>query len=105
MIIIIESLAIENTQYDYEKVKSLNYLELIYIHLFKTFQQQISGRNKYKREKFHAADENQLPSERSRTYILTMLPADKGDHVFNGEGEQEWEIQGNTNIKFAIYGM
>jgi hypothetical protein len=34
-----------------------------------------------------------------------MLPVDKGDHVFNGEGEQEWEIQDTTNIKFAIYGM
>ncbi len=33
-----------------------------------------------------------------------MLPVEKGDHVFNGEGEQEWEIQGNTNINFAIYG-
>jgi hypothetical protein len=34
-----------------------------------------------------------------------MLPVDKGDHVFNVEGEQEWEIQSNTGIKFAIYGM
>ena len=33
-----------------------------------------------------------------------MLPVEKGDHVFNGKGEQEWEIQGNTNVNFAIYG-
>lgn len=33
-----------------------------------------------------------------------MVPVEKGDHVFNGEGEQEWEIQGNSDIDFAIYG-
>lgn len=33
-----------------------------------------------------------------------MVPVEKGDHVFNGEGEQEWEIEGNSDIDFAIYG-
>ncbi len=70
----------------------------------KTSRRQILGINKRTEEKFHTADEHQLPSN-SRTYLLTMLPVDKGHHVFNGEGEQEWEIQGNTDIKFAIYGM
>jgi hypothetical protein len=34
-----------------------------------------------------------------------MFPVAKGHHVFNGEGQQEWEIQRDTTIQFAIYGM
>lgn len=69
--------------------------------LTQTSRRQILG----SKERFHTADEHDLPSEHSRTFLLTMLPVDKGDHVFNGEGEQEWEIQKDTTIKFAIYGM
>ncbi|CAF1141906.1 unnamed protein product [Rotaria sordida] len=70
----------------------------------KTSRRHVVMMNGSKKEKFHTADEHKLPSERSRTYLLTMLPVAKGDYVFNGEGEREWEIQGNTNAEFAIYG-
>ena len=60
--------------------------------------------NAKKNVEFHQADQHELPSERSATYILTMLPVAKGDHVFNGQGEQEWEIQRDTSVLFAIYG-
>ena len=33
-----------------------------------------------------------------------MLPVHKGDHIFNSGGEQEWEIQRDTDTQFAIYG-
>jgi len=58
-----------------------------------------------KEEKFHKADKDQLPSARTQTYLLTMLPDAKGDHLFNSGGKQEWEIQRNTDTIFAIYGM
>lgn len=60
--------------------------------------------NAKKNVEFHQADQHELPSERSATYILTMLPVAKGNHVFNGQGEQEWEIQRDTSVLFAIYG-
>ena len=56
------------------------------------------------KKEFHSPDRNELPSARSKTYLLTMLPVAQGDHVFNSGGEQEWEIQRNTDTKFAIYG-
>ena len=55
-------------------------------------------------EKFHKADKDQLPSQRSPTYLLTMLPVAQGDHVFNSDGQQEWEIKRDSDTKFAIYG-
>ena len=58
-----------------------------------------------KKETFHKADKDQLPAKHTETYILTMLPQAKGDTVFNRDGEQEWEIQKNTDTIFAIYGM
>jgi hypothetical protein len=39
-----------------------------------------------------------------RTYVLTMLPLAKGEHVFNANGEQEWQIQQDTDVHFAVYG-
>jgi hypothetical protein len=33
-----------------------------------------------------------------------MLPEAKGDQVFNSGGQQEWQIQKNTDTTFAIYG-
>ena len=56
------------------------------------------------KKEFHSPDRNELPSTRTKTYLLTMLPVAQGDHVFNSGGEQEWEIQRNTDVKFAIYG-
>ncbi len=56
-----------------------------------------------KEEKFHKPDKDQLPPS-TKTYILTMLPEAGGDHVFNSGGKQEWEVQGNTDTTFAIYG-
>ncbi|CAF2869983.1 unnamed protein product [Rotaria sp. Silwood2] len=88
MIMNIETISIFNTLNDNQK----------------TSRRQVLMMNGSKKEKFHAADKHQLPSERSRTYLLTMLPVTKGDYVFNGDGEQEWEIQGNTNAEFIIYG-
>lgn len=57
------------------------------------------------KEKFHTADEHDLPAEHSKTYLLTMLPVDKGNHIFNHYGEQEWTIQKDTVIRFAVYGI
>jgi hypothetical protein len=34
-----------------------------------------------------------------------MFPLATGNHIFNGHGEQEWQIQRDTDITFAIYGM
>ncbi|CAF0973748.1 unnamed protein product [Rotaria sp. Silwood1] len=70
----------------------------------KTSRRQALMTDGSKKEEFHTADQHQLPSERSQTYLLTMLPVAKGDYVFNGEGDQEWEIQGNTDAQFTIYG-
>ena len=74
--------------------------------LWKVFQRQIQSKplKKKSQPKFHTADKDQLPSNRSRTYLLTMLPVHKGDHIFNSGGEQEWEIQRDTDTQFAIYG-
>jgi hypothetical protein len=33
-----------------------------------------------------------------------MVPVEKGDHIFNGKGEQEWEVQASTDTNFAIFG-
>lgn len=60
--------------------------------------------NKTGKEKFYTADKYPLQSERSKTYLLTMLPVSKGDYIFNAEGDQEWQIQRNSETKFAIYG-
>lgn len=62
-------------------------------------------KNESKNEKFSSPDKHQSPSKRTETYLLTMLPAAKGNYVFSGDGEQEWEIQRYTDTKFAIYGM
>ena len=72
----------------------------------KVFRKQIRSKpvKKKTEQKFHTADKDQLPSNRSRTYLLTMLPVHKGDHMFNSGGEQEWEIQRDKATQFAIYG-
>ncbi|CAF0803215.1 unnamed protein product [Adineta ricciae] len=62
------------------------------------------NRTAQSKKEFHSPDRNELPSIRAKTYLLTMLPVAQGDHVFNSGGEQEWEIQRNTDVKFAIYG-
>ncbi len=72
---------------------------------FQTSRRQVSRINKTQEEKFHTADKHQLPAEHSRAYLLTMFPVATGNHIFNGHGEQEWQIQRDTDITFAIYGM
>jgi hypothetical protein len=76
----------------------------IFILLFKSSRRQVLEKEKTTEEKFHTADKHQLPSERSQTYLLTMFPVDKGHHIFNDQGEQEWQIQRDKSIKFVIYG-
>ncbi|CAM4897569.1 unnamed protein product [Rotaria socialis] len=70
----------------------------------KTSRRQALIINRNKNEKLHAGKRYQLSSESSKTNLLTMFPVAKGNYVFNGEGEQEWQIQRNTNTQFAIYG-
>ena len=101
MIVIIETVAIQNMQYWYRKVTFISFY-FVQISMFSTV---FKVSKKSKREKFHIADRYQLPSERSRTYLLTMFPAASGDHAFIGGTEQEWQIQRNTNTNFSIYGM
>ena len=62
-------------------------------------------RDPRKKEEFRKADKDQLPAKDAKTYLLTMLPEAKGDHKFNNHGQQEWEIERDTDTKFAIYGM
>lgn len=62
-------------------------------------------RNSKKKEQFFQANKDQLPSEKSKTYILTMFPEGQGEHVFNSAGEKEWQIQKNTDTTFVVYGM
>jgi hypothetical protein len=82
-----------------------------YFFLFKVFKRQIQPTRtketnpKQQAEKFQKPDKDQSPSDRSSTYLLTMLPVAKGDHLFNSGGEQEWEIMRDTNVQFAIYGV
>jgi hypothetical protein len=61
-------------------------------------------RDPKKKEKFIDAGEDELPPKNIKTYLLTMLPEAKGDQVFNSGGQQEWQIQKNTDTTFAIYG-
>lgn len=70
-----------------------------------TFRRQILEINKTQEEKFHTPDIHQLPPASSKTYLLAMFPVATGDHIFNGKGEQEWEIQRDTETQFVIYGM
>ena len=62
-------------------------------------------RNSKKKEQFFQANKDQLPSEKSKTYILTMFPEGHGEHVFNSAGEKEWQIPKNTDTTFVVYGM
>lgn len=66
-------------------------------------QTRTSKINKGK-EKFHPADQDQLPSKTTKSYLLTMIPIDKGGHIFNSNNEEEWEIQKNTDTVFSVYG-
>jgi hypothetical protein len=94
IISIIETVSIENTHNDVNQVDRRQ----IQAALAKTRNTQ------KKEEKFHKADQNQLPSARTQTYILTMLPEAKGNHLYNSGGKQEWEIQRNTDTTFTVYG-
>ncbi|CAF0976819.1 unnamed protein product [Rotaria sordida] len=93
IISIIATLSIENTHNDINQ-KSRQKVETT----------SVNKRSREQNEKFHTADEDHLPSTRTQTYLLTMLPVAKGDHLFNSGGEQEWEIQRDTDTQFAIYG-
>lgn len=64
----------------------------------------INKRSRELNEKFHKADEDQLPSARAMTYLVTMLPVTEGDHAYNRAGKQEWEIQRETDTQFLILG-
>ena len=101
---IIETFSIETIQYDNRKVKLVSFIKSIFI-LLQTPRKQVSKINKTREERFQTLDKQQIPSVNSRTYLLTMFPVAKGDHIFNSHGEQEWEIQRDTDTKFAIYGM
>lgn len=77
--------------------------------LFKVSLRQVQAtigrtRDPKKKEKFIDAGEDELPPKNTKTYLLTMLPEAKGDQVFNSGGQQEWQIQKNTDTTFAIYG-
>jgi hypothetical protein len=77
----------------------------------KVFARQIQNKStkklnqQSKNEKLSANSKNQQTSIRSETYLLTMLPVDKGEHVFNSHDGQEWQLLRDTDTKFAIYGM
>ncbi|CAF0745015.1 unnamed protein product [Adineta steineri] len=87
MIIIIETLSI---QYDNQKKISP--------------RRQLAKTNTSKEETFPTIDKSQTPSKISIPYLLNMFPVSKGQHIFNGKGEQEWEIQRDTDIEFVIFG-
>ncbi|CAF2320775.1 unnamed protein product [Rotaria sp. Silwood2] len=93
IISIIATLSIENTHNDANQ-ESRQKVQVT----------SITKRSREQDEKFHKADKDQLPSKHTQTYLLTMLPVAKGDHVFNSDGEQEWEVQRDTPTQFAIYG-
>lgn len=40
-----------------------------------------------------------------KTFVSMMLPVQKGEHLFNRHGDDEWEIQRDSNVLFAIYGQ
>jgi hypothetical protein len=108
----IETFTIQNTDNDVNQVTKQTFLwkKSIEFFLFKVYRRQVQTtptkrKNSQRKEKFHTADKDQLPSTRTGTYILTMLPVAKGGHEFNGAGEQEWEVPKFTDIKFAVYGM
>ncbi|CAF1462085.1 unnamed protein product [Adineta steineri] len=89
---IIETFSIQNTHNDDNQVSRRDVVT-----------KSTKRKNQQRKEQYHAADQHQLPLS-SKTYILTMVPVAKGDHVFNSEGEQEWEVQKTTDTEFAIYG-
>ena len=49
------------------------------------------------------------PARRDRsdgkTFVSMMLPVEKGEHLFNRHGDDEWEIQRDSKVLFAIYGQ
>jgi hypothetical protein len=110
---IIETFSIQNTHNDVNQVEDFLFKKklIIELFLFKVSRRQIespSVKNRFSQEnekKYHKPDKDQLPSAKTQTYLLTMFPVAKGDHVFNRGGEQEWEILRDTDTKFAIYGM
>jgi len=57
------------------------------------------------KQNVNSADKNVLSSKSTTTYLLTMFPIGKGGHTFNGNDEEEWEIQKDTDTVFVVYGM
>lgn len=54
---------------------------------------------------FYFLVENIFIISSKETFISTILPVDKGENVFNRQGDDEWEILRDTNVLFAIYGV
>ena len=99
--------SIESIHDDVNQVEYSFSKKIIEFCLFKISQQQtqISSLLKRKNEKFYGRNQDQRSPKNSESYLITMLPVSAGGHPFNSGGEQEWQIQTNTDTEFVIYGM
>lgn len=49
-------------------------------------------------------EKNQIKTTHFTRYLSSLVPIVKGDHIFNSDGDQEWRIESNSDVKFAVYG-
>lgn len=52
----------------------------------------------------YSDNNHEASSNYNNTFIYAMFPVDKGSYYFNNAGEQEWQLNANTETSFIVYG-